>query len=228
VEDVPVSIALGIATKTSETKSLIETLQEAENEMYRQKLTESRSTKSAMVTSLLNTLAAKSFETEEHARGMQKIAQQIAAYLNLTDSELHRLELLITLHDIGKINIAEEILTKNDSLAADEWEAIKKHPEIGYRIAMATEEFAHVAEDILAHHEHWDGAGYPQGLKGEVIPLLARITAIADAYEVMSNGRPYKKAMSKNKIIAEFRKCSGAQFDPQLVEIFLSVLEADG
>jgi diguanylate cyclase (GGDEF)-like protein/PAS domain S-box-containing protein len=228
VEDVPVSIALGIATKTSETKNLIETLQEAENEMYRQKLTESRSTKSAMVTSLLNTLAAKSFETEEHTRGMQKIAQQIGAKLNLADSELHRLELLITLHDIGKINISEAILTKNSSLTDDEWEAIKKHPEIGCRIAMATEEFAHVAEDILAHHERWDGAGYPQGLKGSSISLPARITAIADAYEVMSHGRPYKKAMSDNEIIAEFRRCSGTQFDPELVEIFLSVLETDG
>ena len=228
VEDVPVSIALGIAAKASEIKSLIETLQEAENEMYRQKLTESRSTKSAMVTALRNTLAAKSFETEEHTRGMQKIAQKIGANLNLTDSELHRLELLITLHDIGKINIAEEILTKNSSLTDEEWEAIRKHPEIGYRIAMATEEFAHVAVDILAHHERWDGAGYPQGLKGKTIPLLARITAIADAYEVMSHGRPYKNKMSKNKIIAEFRRCSGAHFDPKLVKIILSVLEADG
>jgi diguanylate cyclase (GGDEF)-like protein len=223
VEDVPVSIALGIATKTSETKSIIETLQEAEDEMYRQKLTESRSTKSAVVTSLLNTLAAKSFETEEHTRGMQKIAQKIGAKLNLPDSELHRLELLITLHDIGKINISEDILTKKSSLTDDEWEAIKKHSEIGYRIAMATEEFAHVADDILAHHERWDGSGYPQGLKGSNISLPARITAIADAYEVMSHGRPYKKAMNENEIIAEFRRCSGNQFDPELVEIFLSV-----
>jgi len=228
VGNVPISIALGTASKTCMAKNLVETLGEAEDEMYRQKLTESRSTKSAVVTSLLNTLAAKSFETEEHTRGMQKIAQKIGTKLNLPDSQLHRLELLITLHDIGKINIAEEILTKNDSLAADEWEAIKKHPEIGYRIAMATEEFAHVADDILAHHERWDGSGYPQGLKGEEISLLARITAIADAYEVMNHGRPYKKAMSKKEITTEFSRCSGGQFDPQLVEIFLSALEADG
>ncbi len=227
VEDMPVSIALGIATKTSETTSPIETLQEAENEMYRQKLTESRSTKSVVVTSLLNTLAEKSFETEKHTRGMQTIAQKIGAKLNLPDSELQRLELLITLHDIGKINISEAILTKKSSLTAVEWEVIKKHPEIGYRIAMATEEFAHAAEDILAHHERWDGTGYPQGLKGNEITLLARIVAIADAYEVMSHGRPYKKPMSKNVIIAEFKKCSGAQFDPELVEIFLSVMDSD-
>ena len=227
VGNMPVSIALGIANKTFKAKGFVKTLCEAEDEMYKQKLTESRSTKSAMVAALLNTLADKSFETEEHTRGMQKIAQKIGANLNLTDNELRRLELLITLHDIGKINIAEEILTKNDSLTADEWEEIKKHPEIGCRIAMATEQFSHVAEDILAHHERWDGTGYPQGLKGNGISLLARIVAIADAYEVMSNGRPYKKAMSENEIIDEFRRCSGAQFDPELVEIFLSVLKAD-
>jgi len=228
VGDVPVSIALGIATKASETKSLIETLQESETEMYKQKLIESRSTKSAMVASLLNILAAKSFETEEHTRAMQEAAQIIGAKLNLPDSELHRLDLLIDLHDIGKVNIAENILTKKSSLTAEEWEAIRKHPEIGYRIAMATEEFAHVAEDILAHHERWDGAGYPQGLKGENIPLLARITAVADAYEVMSSGRPYKKAMSRSEIIAEFKRCAGTHFDPELVKIFLSVLEVEG
>jgi len=227
IEDVPMSIALGIAAKTSESKSFIETLQEAENDMYRQKLTERRSTKSTMVTSLLNTLAAKSFETEEHTRGMQKIAQIIGAKLNLPDSELHRLDLLITLHDIGKINISETILTKESSLTDDEWKAVKKHPEIGYRIAMATVDFAHVAEDILAHHERWDGTGYPQGLDETAISLLARITAIADAYEVMSNGRPYKKAMSKSEIIAEYKRCAGTHFDPELVKIFLSVMDSE-
>ncbi|MFO8191213.1 MAG: PAS domain S-box protein [Bacillota bacterium] len=227
VKDVPVSIALGLATKTSETTNPLETLQEAENDMYRQKLTGSRSTKSALVTSLLNTLAEKSFETEKHTRGIQTIAQKIGTKLNLPDSELHRLDLLITLHDIGKINISEGILTKKSSLTDDEWAVIKKHPEIGCRIAMATEQFAHVANDILAHHERWDGTGYPKGLKENSIPLLARIVAIADAYEVMSSGRPYKKAMSKNEIIAEYKKCAGTHFDPELVKIILPIIEAD-
>ncbi len=105
---------------------------------------------------------------------------------------------------------------------------MKKHSETGYRIAKATDDFAHVAEDILAHHERWDGSGYPQGLKREAIPILSRITAIADAYEVMSNGRPYKKAMSKSEIVTELKNCSGSHFDPELTELFLSVLEAGG
>ncbi len=101
---------------------------------------------------------------------------------------------------------------------------MKKHPEIGYRIARASEEYAHVAEDILSHHEHWDGRGYPRGLKEDNIPLLARIVAIADAYEVMKTGRPYKEAMSYRAIVEEFKYCSGRQFDPELVKCMLKIL----
>jgi diguanylate cyclase (GGDEF)-like protein/PAS domain S-box-containing protein len=223
IEDVPVSMALGVACKIDPKDTMTSTLRDAENSMYKQKLTESRSTKSAVLKALLKTLEAKSFETEAHTRGMQKIAQLIGRQINLPDAELSRLELLITLHDIGKINIAEEILIKDGPLTAEEWETIRKHPEIGFRIARATEEFAHVAEDILAHHEKWDGSGYPQGLSGSSIPFLARITAIADAYEVMTNGRPYKKSMSFKEVKIEFERCSGIHFDPELVDIFLAI-----
>lgn len=221
---IPISIAIGVAGRSEENTKMIDVLREAENRMYRQKLTESRSTKNAVLQALLKTLAEKSYETEIHTRRMQEIGQKIGIKLNLPETELNRLGLLITLHDIGKINISEEILTKKGPLTVNEWEAIKKHPEIGFRIARATEEFAHVAEDILAHHEKWDGSGYPRGLKRSDIPLLARITAIADAYEVMSYGRPYKKAMSKKEIIEEYQRCSGRHFDPELVEIFLSII----
>ena len=227
VEDVPVSMALGIAARSSITMNPAEILKLAEDNMYKQKLTENRSTKSAILRALLKTLQEKSYETETHTRGMQKIAQDIGNRIELPDSELNRLDLLITLHDIGKINISEEILTKSGSLTAEEWEVIKEHPEIGFRIARTTEEFAHVAEDILAHHERWDGAGYPQGLKEKEIPMLARITAIADALEVMTNGRPYKKALSADEVITEFKRCAGTQFDPELVLVLVSIIETD-
>lgn len=156
------------------TQTLTATLKEAEDKMYEQKLTESRSTKSAVLGTLLKTLAAKSYETEAHTRNMQETALSIGKRLGLPDSELNRLVLLITLHDIGKINIPEELLIKEQALTEQEWEVMKKHPETGYRIAMATEEFAHVAEDILCHHEKFDGSGYPRGLKGQYIQLLAQ------------------------------------------------------
>ena len=222
---IPMSIALGIAERSDVNKKMIDVLREAENRMYRQKLTDSRSTKNAVLQALLKTLAEKSHETEVHTRRMQVVGQEIGKKINLPETELNRLNLLITLHDIGKINISEEILTKKGALTEDEYEALKRHTEIGFRIARATEEFAHVAEDILAHHEKWDGTGYPRGLNGANIPILARITAIADAYEVMSYGRPYKKAMSNEEIVEEFRRCTGLHFDPELVEIFLSIME---
>jgi len=227
VRDIPVSIALGVSAKENSEETIADTLKEAEDNMYKQKLSESRSTRSAVLNALLKTLATKSYETEEHTRRMQKAALKIGEKLGLPDPELSRLTLLITLHDIGKINLSEELLTKKGTLTDSEWKVMKKHPETGYRIARATEEFSHVAEDILSHHEHWDGKGYPRGLKGEKIPLLARITAIADAFEVMLNGRPYKKSMSWSEIINEFKRCSGKQFDPELVEVFLSILEEE-
>ncbi len=225
VNDMPVSIALGLSVKENMDKDLLMILKEAEDDMYNQKLVESQSAKSAVLKTLLKALEEKSFETEEHARNMQEMASKIAEKIKLPGSEINRLGLLITLHDIGKIKIAEDILTKTESLTPGEWELMKKHPETGYRIALAAEEFAHVAGDILAHHEHWDGSGYPQGLKGEKIPLLARIVAIADTYEVMSRGRSYKKALTPEEIKAEFKKCAGTQFDPELVEIFLAIMD---
>lgn len=227
VQDIPVSMAAGVAVKDKAGKLIGEILKEAEDDMYRQKLVESRSNRNAVLEALLKTLEEKSFETKEHVRRMQEIAFIIGEKLGLSDSEMSRLNVLISLHDIGKINIPEEILTKKEPLAPGEWEIMKRHPETGYRITRATEEFAHVAEDILSHHEWWDGSGYPRGLKGKEIPVLARITAIADSYEVMSNGRPYKNPLSTREIISEFKRCSGTQFDPELVEIFLSIMEEE-
>ncbi len=224
-EEVPLSLTLGLAGQREASGDLFDTLREAENNLNRRKLTESRSAKNTVLQTLLTTLAEKSFETEAHTRRMQAVGQLIGHKLKLTDAELSRLKLLITLHDIGKINISEQILTKKGPLTEQEWAVIKTHPEIGFRIAWASDDFKHVAEEILAHHERWDGKGYPQGLKEKGIPLLARITAIADAFEVMSNGRPYKRAMSKSEIEAEFRSCSGTQFEPELIELFLPVID---
>jgi HD-GYP domain-containing protein (c-di-GMP phosphodiesterase class II) len=98
---------------------------------------------------------------------------------------------------------------------------MKKHPEIGYRIAMSSPDLMSIAEYILCHHERWDGKGYPQGLKGEEIPLLSRILAVADAYDAMTQDRPYRKAMSKEEAAAEIKKNAGSQFDPEIVRVFI-------
>ena len=224
VKDAPVALALGYSTKTSPGETSEEVLREAEDVMYKQKLTDTRSSKNAVLNAFLKTLEMKSFETSEHACRMQVIALRFGERLGLSDDELSRLSLLVTLHDIGKITIPSEMLTKPGPLTSEEWEIMRKHPETGYRIARSTQEFAHVAPDILAHHERWDGTGYPNGLKKEEIPLLARITSIIDAFEVMTSGRPYKKAMSLDEAAREIARCSGTQFDPQLSSLFLSML----
>ncbi|OWZ83824.1 PAS domain S-box protein [Natranaerobius trueperi] len=225
VKNVPISLAVGTATKSNIGKDLKLTLKEAEDKMYKQKLAVSQSARSTVLKTLIKTLESKSFETKIHTQCMEKAAFKIGKKLDLSDSELKRLSLLISLHDIGKINIPEEVLTKKEPLTQKERESIKKHPITGYRIALATEEFSHIAEEILNHHERWDGSGYPNGNKGEDIPLLARITSIVDAYEVMTNGRPYKKTLTQQEIKAELKRCAGTQFDPRLVKTFLEVLE---
>ncbi len=224
VGDVPLSLSMGLATRENPDTEMTDVLSIAEDTMYKQKLVESRSARSGVLNALLKTLGSKSNETEEHTWRMGEIALKIGERLGLPDSELNRLKLLIILHDIGKINIPDEILTKESPLTDEEWEIMKKHPEIGFRIARSTEDFAHVAYDILAHHEWWDGSGYPQGLRGEEIPLLARIVAIADCYEVLAFGRNYSDSLSPEEIIEEFKKGAGSQFDPKLVEIFLSII----
>ena len=221
VGEEPLSLSLGLATKEKREESLAEILRRAEDEMYQQKLAETKSSRSAIINALLKTLETKSYETQLHTQRMQKVGLAIAEKIRLSDTEMSRLKLAIMLHDIGKITLPEEILKKPDPLLPEEWELVKKHPEYGYRIVRATPEFAHVAEEIWSHHERWDGSGYPRGLKKEEIPLLARIIALADAYEVMRYGRPYKKAMSQEEIIAELKRSAGTQFDPELVKILL-------
>lgn len=224
VEGIPVQLALGSATKMKEEEDILRVLKEAEDLMNKQKLTEVCSTRGKIISTLLKTLGEKSYETEEHAWRMQKMAIDVGDKIGLPPSELDRLSLLLTLHDMGKITIPQEILTKPGRLSEEEWEIIKKHPETGARIATSTEEFSHVAEEILSHHERWDGKGYPQGLKEQEIPLLARLASIVDAYDVMTHYRSYKEAMGQEEAIEELRSCAGTQFDPQLVDVFIKVI----
>ena len=226
VGDVPVSVSLGVAEKHAEEEKLLEILSRAEDDMYKRKLGESRSVRRGVVSALLKALGAKSHETEEHTRRMEMLALKIGERVGLPESELKRLSLVVILHDIGKIHVDEAILGKSGPLTPQEWEIMKKHPETGSRIARSTEDFAHVAEDILSHHERWDGTGYPRGLKGRKIPLLARITSVVDAYDVMTNGRPYKAPLSQAEALEECRRCSGTQFDPELVELFLEISDS--
>jgi HD-GYP domain-containing protein (c-di-GMP phosphodiesterase class II) len=220
------SIALGTATKEQSQQDIERVLKEAEDRMYRHKLLESRSIRSSIISSLEKTLFEKSFETEEHAHRLLNASMKIGREMGLTDSELDDLGLLAVLHDLGKIAISDKILIKPGRLTPEEWHEMKKHPETGYRIAESSPELSHVSEYVLSHHERWDGTGYPQGLKGSEIPKLSRIISIVDAFDAMTHPRPYKKAVSVSESLAEIERCSGTQFDPEIVDIFINLSTA--
>jgi diguanylate cyclase (GGDEF)-like protein/PAS domain S-box-containing protein len=215
------SISLGYATKTSMQEPFDRVFKHAEESMYRKKLLDYKSFHSTIMNSIKTTLFEKSNETEAHAERMAALAGKLGRALHLDQEELVALELVATLHDIGKISIDSKLLKKNGPLNAAEWAEIRRHPEVGYRIAQTVPELRRISEYILCHHERWDGGGYPQGLKGKQIPLLARILAIVDAYDAMTQDRSYRQAMTGREAIAELKNNAGTQFDPLLVTVFI-------
>jgi len=224
---IPISIALGSATKEKINQDFQDVIKEAEDNMYRHKLIERKSIYSSITSSLERTLYEKSLETREHAERLKKLSQEIGNIINLPNNKIDELSLLSTLHDIGKIALSEEILTSERGLTKKEWFLIKKHPVIGYNICESNPQLAHIAEGVLGHHEWWNGKGYPHGLKGDNIPLTSRIISIVDAYDVMTNGRTYKKAVTKKEALKELKRCSGTQFDTKLVNIFIKIISKE-
>jgi len=220
-QKIPVSVSLGMAIKEKPGQDIQDILKESEDNMYKQKLLESNSFSSSIIMSLKRTLWEKSRETEEHANRLKELSIDIGKAIDLPHNKIDELSLLADLHDIGKITISDEILLKKNRLIKSEWEIVKRHPEIGYNIVQSSVQLAHIAPAILSHHEHWDGSGYPQGLHGEEIPIISRIIAIVDAYDVMRYGRVYETSMSEEEYVLELEKNSGTQFDPTITRIFI-------
>jgi diguanylate cyclase (GGDEF)-like protein/PAS domain S-box-containing protein len=221
---IEVSISLGHATRTDTSVSIRELIKKAEDLMYLHKIRERRSSRHSLLSSLEHSLLELSQETKEHCDRIRELALAVGKELGMSQSELDELALLASLHDVGKIGIPSHILLKPDLLTPEEWRVVKKHPEIGHRIVRTISDLVVVAEGILHHHERWDGAGYPHGLKGEEIPLISRIIAIADAFDAMTNERHYRSARSVSSAMQELRRCSGSQFDPSLVPVFERVI----
>lgn len=222
---IELSIALGEVVKHSLEENIDKCIKEVEERVYRQKLLEHNSVRSSMMNSLKKSLEAKNMETEEHTERVESYALEIGKRYGFKSSQMDELMIIARLHDIGKIAIEEDILLKPGPLTTNEFEVMKTHAEKGFRIINASSEIINVAKCVLTHHEKWDGSGYPLGIAGEEIPLMARIIAIADAYDVMTHDRVYRKAMNKEEAIKELKRCAGTQFDPELVELFLKCLD---
>lgn len=226
VGSMDISISFGLGTKINIEEDIQEIFRIAEDHMYKEKLFESPSMRGKTIKAIINTLNEKNKREEAHSNRVSMLCENMGQALNLLEGEIQELKTVGLLHDIGKIAIDENILNKPGKLDANEWEDIKRHPEIGYRILSTVNDMSEIADYVLAHHERFDGNGYPKGLKGGEIPFVSRIISIADAYDAMTSERSYRSALPEEVAIKELQKNAGIQFDPALVRIFIeNVLE---
>ncbi|MBA3074739.1 MAG: HD domain-containing protein [Anaerolineae bacterium] len=171
--------------------------------------------------SLVKALDTRDSETGGHSERVTLIALSIAQQLNLDEKQIQQIHWGALLHDVGKIGIPDYILRKPGKLTDEEWEIMRSHPQTGYEMLKGIPFLAPALDVVLHHHERYDGAGYPSGLTGMAIPLSARIFAIADSFDAMTNDRPYRKAFTRDEAIAEINRCINKQFDPIVVDAFL-------
>ncbi len=177
------------------------------------------------VYSLAKSIELRDRRTKEHCERMVEYAEKMARKIGMNEQEIDNVRRAAMLHDIGKLGISDAILLKPGRLTPDEYEEVKKHPIIGADIISGAGFLKDIVPIILSHHEHWDGAGYPRGLKGEEIPLGARVIAVVDVYEALTSDRPYHKAISKEEAIKILKAGMGTQFDEKIVRVFLEVIE---
>lgn len=221
IMNINISISFGWDTKQSEAQSVWDVLKNAENYMYKKKTFDNASRRSSVVKSILGTLRIKSPYEDAHSKRVSELCESFGKALKLESDEIAELRAAGELHDIGKVAVDEKILSDAEELTDSGWAQMKSHPEIGYRLLSNTNEFYNIAEYIAAHHERWDGTGYPKGIRGESIHFKARIIAIADAFDAMTSERPYKNALPEDEAVSEMRKNAGTQFDPELARVFV-------
>ncbi len=214
------SISIGFAAKNHRWQKFENALLDAEEEMREEQASKDKKIRTRILSKLLRLLDENTPETKEHIDSMRRIARRLGELKGLSDEEMNYLDLAVRFHDVGKAPIPWSLLNKTGPITAEERTELHGHAEKGYAIAMAaTPELTKVAPIILSHHERWDGTGYPKGLSGEEIPLLSRIIALADSFDVMTRGTPYRDAVTAGEALEEIRILSGKQFDPELASL---------
>ncbi len=220
INSIILSVSIGWETKTNSHEDIKEVYSKAEDYMYRKKITESQSMRNQTIKVIMHTLHETNSREKIHSERVSKLSRIIGEAMKLEEEVLKELEIIGLMHDIGKIAINNNILNKPGKLTEGEYEEIKRHPEISYHILKSADVYTRLAEYVLSHHERWDGKGYPRGLYGEETPFVARIIAVADAYEAMTANRPYKETLSHEKAMEELKRCAGTQFDPEIVDAY--------
>lgn len=215
------SLAIGYAVKENTSQKMNEVFKEAEDDMYRHKLSESLSLRSKAIDLIMNSLFEKSNQERAHSERVGTICELIAVNMNFNQEDIQLIKIAGLVHDIGKIGISNTTLDSKGKLTDDEWAEIKKHPEVGYRILRTVNEYSEIAKFVFSHQERWDGKGYPQSLKCEQIPIRARIIAVADAFDTMTSNRTYRQGMGEDEAITEIKRFAGTQFDPEIARVFV-------
>lgn len=223
IKAIKLSVSFGYETKYDSNYPMSEMFKKAERNMYDMKLAESQKIKENVIDVIIDNIHEKCQGYKERYNRISKSCELIGNKMGVVVENMKDLQKAALLHDIGNITLNDAILEKKGKLTDLEWIEVKRHAEAGYHILRSIDKMANVSEYILAHHERWDGKGYPRGLKGDEIPLEARIISVADAYNAMRCDRPFKKALSKNEAIEEIKKNKGTQFDPKVVKAFLEV-----
>ncbi len=226
--ELPIHISIGYIVSNNNNEPVKTILASADNLMYQEKTGKKQEAKGVFqLEGLLKAMEARDYITEAHGERMGSRISGICKNFKLSKATEHNFFLLACFHDIGKIGIPDKILFKPGPLNEMEWEKMKEHSKIGYRIAKSTPELSHISDWILHHHEKYDGTGYPSGFKGNNIPLACRIVAIVDAYDAMVSDRIYRKGMSHQDALEELKNESGKQFDPWLVDKFIPILKEE-